>query len=58
MLTGDLSEMPQVHIHMPNDLQVKVLLLVVDGRAPDHAIQFLHEVPPVLTLEHGEASIL
>ena len=58
MLPGDLSEMTQVHIHMPHDLQVEVLLLVVDGRAPDDAIQFLHEVPPVLPLEHGEASIL
>jgi len=58
MLAGDLSEMTQVHIHMPHDLQVKVLLLVVDGRAPDDAIQLLHEVPPVLALEHGEASIL
>jgi hypothetical protein len=58
MLAGDFSEMAQVHIHMPHYLQVKVLLLVVDGRAPDDAIQFLHEVPPVLALEHGEASIL
>ena len=58
MLSRYFAEMSQVNVNMPYHLKVKVLLLVVDGRAPDDAIKFLHEVPPVLALEHGEASIL
>ena len=42
-LPGNLYEMAQFHIYMPHDLQIKVLLLVVDGRDPDDAIHFLHE---------------
>ena len=58
MLTRNLSEMTEIDIDMPDYLQVKVLLLIINRRSTNYAIQFLHKVPPVLPLKHSKASVL
>ena len=58
MLSGDLSEMSEVDVHMPDYLQLKVLLSVVDGRSTYHTVELLHEISPVLPFEHCESTIL
>ena len=60
MLARDLPQVAKVNIYVPNNLHSELLsfLFVVDGGAPDDAVELLHEEAPVASLEHREARIV
>ena len=50
--------MAEIYIYMPDYLEVKILLLVVDWGTTNHTVELLHEVAPVLPFEHSETTVL
>ena len=57
MLSGNFPKVAQVHVHVPDNFHTQLLslLLVINRRPSDNAIQLLHEKAPISTFEHREA---
>lgn len=60
MLPRNFPQMAQVDVHMPHNFHTELLafLLIVYWRSTHNTIEFWHEVAPLSSLEHSEATVI